>query len=66
MNMTGIPFGTTEWQRIGVEERAGELHTDLADGRRFVLKPGMRYQVADNGEPHRSSAPAGARLFVVD
>jgi hypothetical protein len=44
----------------------GELHTLLADGRRFVLKPGMSYQVADGAEPHRSSTPVGARLFVVD
>jgi hypothetical protein len=109
MNMTGIPFGTTEWAGIGAEERAGlsgkaysrtrhfgpirvrmveyspgyaadhwcvkghillclagELHTELADGRRFVLTPGMSYQVADNAEPHRSSTPVGARLFVVD
>lgn len=44
----------------------GELHTELKDGRRFVLKPGMSYQVSDNAEPHRSSAPVGAKLFVVD
>jgi quercetin dioxygenase-like cupin family protein len=44
----------------------GELHTTLKDGRSFTLKPGMSYQVADGAEPHRSSAPAGARLFVVD
>ena len=44
----------------------GELHTELRDGRRFVLKPGMSYQVADKAEAHRSSAPAGAKLFVVD
>ncbi len=44
----------------------GELHTELADGRRFVLTPGMSYQVADGAEPHRSSAPGGAKLFVVD
>lgn len=44
----------------------GELHTELEDGRQFVLKPGMSYQVADNAEPHRSFAPVGARLFVVD
>ena len=25
----------------------GELHTELEDGRRFVLTPGMSYQVAD-------------------
>ncbi len=45
---------------------AGELHTELKDGRRFVLTPGMSYQVADDAEPHLSSAPMGARLFIVD
>ena len=45
---------------------AGELHTELADGRRFVLTPGISYQVADDAEPHRSSAPQGATLFIVD
>ncbi|RYF36670.1 MAG: hypothetical protein EOO25_20505 [Comamonadaceae bacterium] len=44
----------------------GELHTELADGRRFTLTPGMSYQVADNAEPHRSTAPMGATLFIVD
>lgn len=44
----------------------GELHTELEDGRRFVLKPGMSYQVADEAEAHRSSAPTGAHLFIVD
>ena len=44
----------------------GELHTELADGRTFVLKPGMSYQVADDAEPHRSSTACGARLFIVD
>jgi quercetin dioxygenase-like cupin family protein len=45
---------------------AGELETTLADGRRFVLKPGMSYQVADGAEPHRSASPGGAVLFIVD
>ena len=44
----------------------GELRTELEDGRLFVLKPGMSYQVADNAEPHRSSTERGARLFIVD
>ncbi|HCE08471.1 MAG TPA: hypothetical protein DEQ40_07695 [Oxalobacteraceae bacterium] len=44
----------------------GELHTELEDGRTFVLKPGMSYQVADNAEAHRSSTAVGAKLFVVD
>ena len=109
MEMSGIPFGTTDWSRIEPVEHQcesghatwrtrdfgpirvrmveyspgyradhwcakghillcieGELHTELEDGRRFTLKPGMSYQVADNAEPHRSSTPTGARLFIVD
>ncbi|MBN7823127.1 DHCW motif cupin fold protein [Bowmanella yangjiangensis] len=44
----------------------GELHTELEDGRVFVLRPGMSYQVADDAEAHRSFTEQGARLFVVD
>jgi hypothetical protein len=44
----------------------GELDTELRDGRRFTLKPGMSYQVADGAEPHRSSTRRGAKLYVVD
>jgi quercetin dioxygenase-like cupin family protein len=44
----------------------GELHTELEDGRTFTLKAGMSYQVADTAEPHRSTSPNGAKLFVVD
>ncbi|MCU0583617.1 MAG: DHCW motif cupin fold protein, partial [Syntrophales bacterium] len=96
MQMTGIPFGTTDWSSVEATEHKGEtgvalwrtrhfggirvrlveyspgyladhwcskghillclegeLHTELADGRTFVLTPGMSYQVADNAEPHR-------------
>ena len=44
----------------------GELQTELEDGREFVLKAGMSYQVADNAESHRSSTATGATLFIVD
>ena len=44
----------------------GELNTELEDGRRFRLTPGMSYQVADRAEAHRSSTALGARLFIVD
>ena len=44
----------------------GELHTELEDGRVFTLQPGMTYHVADNAEPHRSTSPKGAKLFIVD
>jgi hypothetical protein len=45
---------------------AGGLRTELADGRVFMLTPGVSYQVADGAEPHRSSTAGGARLFIVD
>jgi quercetin dioxygenase-like cupin family protein len=45
---------------------AGTLETELRDGRRFELRPGMSYQVADRAEPHRSSTATGATLFIVD
>jgi hypothetical protein len=109
MEMSGIPFGTTDWQSIEASQHrgehgtaswrtrqfgairvrmveyspgyvadhwcekghillcvAGELHTELADGRTFTLTPGMSYQVADGAEPHRSRTATGARLFIVD
>ena len=109
MQMSDIPFGTTDWSAIPATEHpgetskalwrtcqfgtirvrmvqytpgyladhwcskghillclSGELHTELEDGRTFVLKPGMSYQVADQAEAHRSSTPTGACLFIVD
>ena len=109
MNITDIPFGTTDWSTVQVTEHLGatgkafwrtrqfgnirvrlleytpgyladhwcvkghilfclegQLDTDLADGRKFTLTPGMSYQVADQAEPHRSSTVLGAKLFVVD
>ncbi|MBN8899765.1 MAG: hypothetical protein BGO51_01490 [Rhodospirillales bacterium 69-11] len=45
----------------------GELTTELRDGRRVVLKPGMSYQVSDHGDAaHRSATATGAKLFIVD
>lgn len=44
----------------------GELETELEDCRKFTLKPGMSYQVADGAEPHRSRTGLGATLFIVD
>jgi quercetin dioxygenase-like cupin family protein len=109
MQLSGIPFGTTDWARIEATEHKGEagtaywrtrqfgdirvrlveyspgyladhwcskghilfctegeLDTELEDGRKFTLKPGMSYQVADNDAPHRSSTAVGAKLFIVD
>ena len=44
----------------------GELQTELKDGRKFTLTPGMSYQVGDNAEPHRSYTKVGVTLFIVD
>jgi hypothetical protein len=109
MQMSDIPFGTTDWSKVERTERkgqsgsafwrtrqfgsirvrmveytpgyfadhwcvkghillciAGALNTELEDGRRFTLEPGMSYQVADNAEPHRSFTDVGATLFIVD
>jgi hypothetical protein len=44
----------------------GQLDTELKDGRRFTLTPGMSYQVADNADAHRSSTLHGTKLFIVD
>ena len=109
MDITGLPFATTDWSEVETTAHKGEmgtafwrtrqfgpirvrmveytpgyladhwcskghillclegeLHTELQDGRRFVLKPGVSYQVADNAEAHRSSTAVGAKLFVVD
>lgn len=109
MQISNIPFGTTDWSMIAATEHQGEtgsaywrtqnfadirvrmveytpgyladhwcvkghillctegeLHTELKDGRHFVLTPGMSYQVADNAEPHRSYTATGAKLFIVD
>jgi hypothetical protein len=109
MELTGIPFGTTEWAGIEPTEHAGEtgvavwrtrhfgplrvrmveyspnyradhwcmkghivlcvagdLRTELSDGRVYSLRPGTSYQVADGVDAHRSSSSAGATLFIVD
>jgi len=44
----------------------GVLDTELKDGRRITLKPGMSHQMPDNAAPHRSCTGMGATLFIVD
>ena len=109
MQISDLPFGTTDWSTIAPTEHKGdhgaaywrtrefgsirvrmveytpgyvsdhwcmkghvllclegELHTKLEDGREFILKPGVSCQAADGAEAHRSVAPVGAKLFIVD
>ena len=44
----------------------GTLESEVADGRKFILTPGISYQVGDGVNPHRSSTKTGAKLFIVD
>jgi quercetin dioxygenase-like cupin family protein len=44
----------------------GELVTELRDGRTVTLGAGETYVVADADGAHRSRAPRGARLLIVD
>jgi quercetin dioxygenase-like cupin family protein len=44
----------------------GEMITELEDGREFVLKAGMSYQVGDSAEAHRTRSERGVKLFIVD
>src|SRR3990170_2390225 len=39
--------------------RLGTVETELQDGRRFTLRPGMSYHVADGADAHRSSTRSG-------
>lgn len=109
MELTGIPFGITDWSTLETTTHPGatgtarwrtcqfgairvrqveyspgyladhwcnkghillclegQLDTELEDGRRFTLLPGMSYQVADDAEAHRSCSAIGAKLFIVD
>ena len=45
---------------------AGEMTTELRDGRRFTLRAGDTYVVADGRDAHRSASPGGVELFIVD
>ena len=44
----------------------GELEVELEDGRKFMLTPGMSFQVADEADRHRNFTRTGAKFFVVD
>ena len=45
---------------------SGFLDIELRDGKRLALRQGETYHVGDGDPPHRSSAPEGATLFIVD
>ena len=44
----------------------GFLDIELKDGTRHRLDAGQSYHVGDGDPPHRSFAPEGASLFIVD
>ncbi len=45
---------------------AGDMTTELEDGREFILSKGMTYHLGDNTNPHRSKSQTGCTLFIVD
>jgi hypothetical protein len=44
----------------------GSMTTELADGREFILRPGMSYEVSDELSQHRTSSVEGVKLLIVD
>lgn len=44
----------------------GEIHTTLADGRTITSRTGDTWLAGDAQSRHRSAAPAGATLLIVD
>ena len=45
---------------------AGEIISEQRSGTKFTLSAGMSYLVGDDSDAHRSYAPNGAKLFIVD
>lgn len=44
----------------------GEMKSELAGGRVFILSKGMTYQVSDNVSKHRSYSEKGVKLLIID
>ena len=59
---------TDHWSRKGhvLLCLEGQLETELKDGGKFMVRPGLSYQVGDDKQPHRSSTATAAKLFIVD
>lgn len=45
---------------------AGEMLTELSDGKECKLTQGMSYQVSDQQGSHRTSSVDGVKLFIID
>ena len=44
----------------------GEMKTELAHGKEYILTAGMTYQVSDDLSSHRTYSREGVKLFIVD
>jgi quercetin dioxygenase-like cupin family protein len=44
----------------------GEVISELSDGSRFELKPGMTYVVSDELSSHKSITTSGVKLLIID
>lgn len=58
--------GEAFWRTFEKGNIRVRMVTELDDGRKFVLKAGSSYQVAEDINPHRSFTQTGAKLFIVD
>jgi quercetin dioxygenase-like cupin family protein len=44
----------------------GEFTSELQDGRKFLMTPGMTYIVSDEMSSHRSSTETGVKVLIID
>lgn len=72
MQITDLPFGTTDWAAIEPTEHPGEVGTarwrtcTFGPIRVRMVEYSLGYRADHHAEPHRSSSATGATLFIVD
>jgi hypothetical protein len=61
-------YRANHWCRLGqiLYCLTGEMVTELSDGRSFLLKAGMSYQVTDGVSAHRTFSINGGKVLIVD
>jgi hypothetical protein len=61
-------YRADHWCRLGhiVHCLAGEVLSELRDGRTFRLTKGMTYVVSDDISEHRSTTETGVDLLIID
>ena len=44
----------------------GEFESEMENGEKFILTPGMSYIVSDDVSSHRSNTVSGVKLLIID